>query len=526
MLNLAGSRSNYKHGIRDNPRRHNNGDLWAPTDDIYWTRVVENRFLRVAKLLRGDDCQIDGFLIDPEMYALSGRTPPGLDFGDFALGEFLRAKGLSLDFAGLSISERQKWVEAKGLTQDLMAHQFERIKSLAQRTRERVQAIHPGAMFGFFLWKDQLWCKAAAAGFATPQTPCFVGPEGTYPGGFNRESFLAYQDSVRRAAGVPIIFAPGLSLTSAYGPEWLKALRGNLYHRAIHTQGYWFWSLGRAFGKLEERPPVIDFLRATNAELDKYLAGKGKYESTLRPAPLPVDVPIHLGDTLRAARSWRPVPQTALPVNAPAPTDFQLRGQHIFVFQVQERDEVRPVVKNVQLARRYLSATAIRCFRPDASELQIDDIPAGGSRQLALKADMPGAWVLAVTSHKNAFRIQTRDSGLLLYSPEAPIRGCRGREEVFRYFFYVPRGTEKFRLEMAASKVEPATFRLVGPEGQRVLEEKQLTRRVEREVEAATLRGRVCWIETTDICEDHAFRLVGVPNIYAARPERLLVPKY
>jgi len=45
MINLGAARANIDDGFRNNPRRYNNGRLFAPTDDIYWTRVTENRFL-------------------------------------------------------------------------------------------------------------------------------------------------------------------------------------------------------------------------------------------------------------------------------------------------------------------------------------------------------------------------------------------------------------------------------------------------------------------------------------------------
>ena len=85
MLNLGSSMGNISDGYRDNPRRHNNGELFSPLDDIYWTRVVENRFLRAIEMLDGDEYQLDGLLIDPEMYSLGGAQPPGIDYGDFAL---------------------------------------------------------------------------------------------------------------------------------------------------------------------------------------------------------------------------------------------------------------------------------------------------------------------------------------------------------------------------------------------------------------------------------------------------------
>jgi len=432
---------------------------------------------------------------------------------------------MKLDFAfgPLPVEERTEWIDREGLTDELSAFQFERIRALAQKTRERIQAIHPHAVLGFFLWRDNLWFRAVAAGFSTHRTPCWVGPESTYPGGYGEE-FLAYQDYVRSRVKVPILFVPGLSLSSRADDDLLKAFKGNLYHRSIRTQGYWFWALSRAFGNQERRGPVMSMLAATNAELDTFLDSAGKYESPLRPGPLPAGTPAHVQDTLLAARSWLRVPEAALPTGVPEPTPMQLRGLHTFVFQAQPGDEISFTIGNLRLGH-YVSSTAIRCFCPDSSEIRFDDVPLNQSRKILVKASQPGAYVLAVTSHNNAFRVDTRTADAVLYSP-GPIHGCRGRTQQFRYFFYVPRSINKFRLRLTGHGGEKATFRLFSPEGRVLLEEKHLSKSVEHQIDAAGLAGRVCWVETSDIAEDHGFELLDIPNIFAACPAHLLVPAH
>ena len=522
MLNLAGSRGNYNDGVRDNPRRYNNGELPAPTDEVYWTRVVENRFLRVARMLQGDEVQIDGFLIDPEMYALKGATPGGPDFGDFALGEFLGSTGIKHQFRGLTIEQRRDWIRQQGLQEPLTDFQFERIRTMAQRTRERVQALQPDTLFGFFLWKNRLWYRAAAAGFATARTPCFVGPESTYPGGYS-EQHLAFQDSARREAEVPLLFVPGLALSSEASAEALSVLKANLYHRSIRSQGYWFWALSRAFHKADERPPVLDMLSTVNAELDRFLASNGHYESPLRPARLPAAVPAHLQATLQDARLWRPLPSQLLAAAYPDATDMQLRGLHTLVALVDVGDQIRFRVTNVRLGR-YTAPTAICCYRPDASTISLDDVVLGQSRDVVVDVDMAGAWVIGVTSHNNAFRIRLDSANTVLYGPEQ-VRGCRGGDQVFRYFFYVPKQAPEFAVKLRASQREPATFRLFGPEGRLVLERVKLGKEVSCQIEPTQLAGTICWLETSEIVEDHSFQLLGIPNLFAARPEQLLVPE-
>ncbi|MDP6356054.1 MAG: hypothetical protein QF473_13175 [Planctomycetota bacterium] len=521
MLDLAASRGNYHEGIRGHTRRYNNGRLFAPTDNIYWTRVVENRFLRVAKMLQDDPFQIDGFLIDTEMYSLGGATPPGLDYGDYALGEFVKEKGLKVEFRKLSIPERQEWVKGKRLEGELEKFQFDRIEALARQTREKVQAFHPDALFGFFLWRDSFWFRAAAAGFATARTPCLVGPESTYPGGYS-DDFLDYQDHVRRKAGVPILFVPGLALGLPSSPGRLKVLPGNLFHRSIRSQGYWFWSLSR-LGNVEQRKPFLELLGSVNSELDHYLGSHGEYRSPLRPAPLPMDIPAHLQDTLLRARSWLRLPKDTLPTDPPAPSGMGLRGLHTFVFKAEKGDEAKFVVKNRQLGR-YISPTAVMCFRPDGSKIQFDNIPLNQSSEIAVKVDASGAWVFAATSHNNAYFIEPQESGAVLYSPRA-VGGCGGKSDAYRYFFYVPKETEAFHLRMGGSQHESASFRLFAPNGQQILEEKNQTKVVKREIKAPGLAGRVCWLEITDIVEDHSFELLDIPNVFAARPEQLLAPE-
>ena len=95
---------------------------------------------------------------------------------------------------------------------------------------------------------------------------------------------------------------------------------------------------------------------------------------------------------------------------------------------------------------------------------------------------------------------------------------------MLRYFFYVPEKTGQFVFKPSAYGQEDATFRLFGPEGKLIVEEKNLTHPVQHRIDARALAGKVCWIEVSDIMEDCYFALAGIPNILATRPDRLLLP--
>ena len=524
MLNMGGSRGNINDGFRDNPRRHNNGKLFSPIDDIYWERVVEARFLRVARALEGEGYQLDGFLIDPEMYAEGGAIPGDVDYGDYALGEFVAETGETLGFEGLTIPERVALVRERGLAGKLREFEFARVKALAQGTREKLQALVPGAIMGFFLWRDVLWFRGLAAGFSTPEVPCFVGPESTYPGAHD-EQFLSYRDQVREQADVPILFVPGLSLGRENGEvraETLRVLMGNLYRRSIETEGYWFWALTRFGATDEERKPFVDMLTTVNGELDRYHAGAG-YESALKAGPLPVETPRNLQTLLVDARAWEPVPEGALPENDAGPAGMGLRGLHAFAMKVGEGDEMRVQVRSVQLGA-YTAPTACTFYRPGGAPLAQVDVALHAAETVTQRAEEGGVWVLAVTSHNNALWVLpevercvlTREGAFGLCKP-------RGPEGLNRFFFYVPQGTTSFEVEMLASQSEAATFSVYSPAGERVFEER-VTEAATPKLDVGRHDGKVWWLETTEVVEDHGFRLVGIPNIVAAKAGQLLVP--
>ena len=68
-----------------------------------------------------------------------------------------------------------------------------------------------------------------------------------------------------------------------------------------------------------------------------------------------------------------------------------------------------------------MSPTVVVCYRPDGSKIEFGDIPLNQTGEIVVVADMSGAWVLAVTSHNNAFRIRPQGSNGVLYLPQGGV---------------------------------------------------------------------------------------------------------
>jgi hypothetical protein len=534
MLNPAAYEYTIADGFRDNPRRYNNGTDFSPIDDIYWTRTVENRFLRVAKMLRGDEYQIDGFLIDPELYALGGRQPgyEGLDYGDFALSEFVNETGAELTFTSLSIEERRKLVGKLGLEDKLDRFEFDRLRRLAENTRRRVQRIVPDAILGFFLWRydNNLWYRAVSAGFSTQQVPCWVGLECTYPGSFD-QGLLTHLDTIRAQAGVPLLLSPGTALPGATTPRYLSTANsvaaGNLYHRAINTAGgYWFWSLDRVLKEYNDKAEsVLNMLKLVNHELDRYYASDRKYQSPLRPGPFPVERPDNLDYLTREVAKWVPLPKEALPENPPPALGFAQRDFDIdFAVPAKKGDDLSFLVWNRRLAH-YPSPTYVNFFRPNGSAVEHDSVQVGVTSTVVQRADKDGVWVAGVSGGPgmivNAFSVlpETRSAVLV---PSDGVLKLGGNTSVF---FYVPLGCRTFDISLSG----PATARLCDASGKAVLEhsgansDDKYTETVQVPDDQA---GRVWWVTISEMRgEYYGLGLAGIPAVFAARPDQLLAPK-
>ena len=71
----------------------------------------------------------------------------------------------------------------------------------------------------------------------------------------------------------------------------------------------------------------------------------------------------------------------------------------------------------------------------------------------------------------------------------------------------------------------PATFRVFDGVGE-LRFERRVTEPVIQDFEPGPQAGKVWRLETSDVAEDHSFRLAGIPNVVAAAAHQLLVPEY
>ncbi len=211
-LDLASQFQTVKVGFENNPARYNNGNLPSPVDPVYWRRAILQRVQRVLDLL--DDTNVyalDGVIIDPEMYTLSGAVPGDPDYGRYAFETFLKETNRPVPPDVVTVQASRKWLKSHHLDKEFVRWQFDRIVSMAGELRQLVRSRRPNAILGFIIYKNKLWFNAMARGLSAKNRPVFIGPESTYSGVMDK-SFIQYIRGIRTSVGVPCSVVPGVRM--------------------------------------------------------------------------------------------------------------------------------------------------------------------------------------------------------------------------------------------------------------------------------------------------------------------------
>jgi hypothetical protein len=517
-LDLA-ARSQTRHvGFVDNEARFNDGDLPSPVDPVYWQRAVLDRVRRALDFLEGDEYALDAVIIDPEMYTFQGRQPSTPDYGRHAFGAFLEDTGRKAPAEVGSAEERREWLEREGLMAPYAQWQHERIAAQARALRELVHARRPNTILGYIIYRNQTWCNAMAEGLYAPGLPVFIGPETTYSGVMD-ESFVRYANALRKSVSVPCLFVPGLRMgleDDRVPTEYLKVVPGNLYGRCQHSEGYWVWAIYR-FGEGDQPEQFFAPLRRVNQALDRQ-ARTGEVDASLKPAPLPVELPEDFQATLAAARRLVPAgtdsPRSDEPFIPP-----KLRGTHTLVLWPSPEGETTLTVRALKLGN-LLSATSVRIFGPTGEALWAETIAPGDARVIRVPAVDDGPHAAVIAAGMNAYQIVDATCPAMLCQGAKGV-SVNGRGLLGRFYFFVPPDLNHFTIRVNGHVTEHVDYDLAGPDGH-VVREWRMLRKPEEVVIENPAPG--IWSVLVDkAIDDAGFALAGLPGRFALRAGDLRV---
>ncbi len=519
-LNLSAMPHIAQAGFKDNPRRCVDGVRPCPLDELYWNRIIINRFNKAMELLDGENYRIDGFIIDPEMYAFPNTIMTLPCYCKDCIAEFATENPKA--GAMVDVNDKAEWLVQQGLAKNFEDSQFNRMCRVVKQVEKAVHAERSDLVIGFAIWENSLWFKAFATGLSSESMPVMIIDEmPTYSGAYD-ESYLAYQQTLANQVPVPFINCPGIWINrnaSGEVPEkLLKVVPGNLYHRTIRADGYFLYASDRWGGNRQTAAPFTTVFKTINAELDKYLKSNGTYQSSWKPQRLPVDPPANLRSLLAQAQGWQLIKEpNAAMSSLSTPHLRESEGQtHIIIFKAKKGDQVRITMTTAQLGH-YIDKGSLSVFAPDANGIGDIFCECNKSASYNMEANQSGAYAVVATANSNAYAIDIAGAPWVVVSPTIKLNRVGGK-----LFFYVPQDMKTLSASLGGGG-ERADFVLYDPDGAAVYSKKAVEGPETVELSVAGKSG-VWAIEIANIEDDTLFSIKDIDR-YAVNASHLMMDK-
>ena len=421
----------------------------CPIDPEFWEMVVTNRWLLAAR--ESLEHQIDGVVLDPEMYGADEAGFPGYCYCEYCFRGFLDNRQFKIDTP--AAAERVKWLRAKGLATEYRAWQRQRAAALARGTEQAVHAVNPDLVLGVLMLDANNWyTNAWALGFGKPGMPVIAFSENTY--GTGATSYIAQTRSRFKELGAAAVLCPGLWLQRFE----VKDLAGQLFHVAQGSAGFWvFTTYGLSLPAEETptndyslRPPHEQYLEAfrlAGSELDRQLQEGAAFVPKLVAVQRQASprASLSAAGLLGAAEvNLRPlVPRGRSAPLPPKPT--LLRYGAVYYLLASAGQQIAGELTGVRAGHQE-KAPVFALIAPGGEVVAEGVMKLGEPVPLKVTAGAAGVYKLAITTEANMFSVKLDVPHVVLSATAGD--GASVVQHANRMYLYVPADVEEFRIEV------------------------------------------------------------------------------
>jgi len=276
---LCGDKPESRYLIPGGRRYVNNNGLVlektpCPVDPVFWEAVVVKRGQLVAELSLSHN--IDGWTLDPEMYAANQTDFPGHCYCEDCLGEFLQDRGLPAQKRPATRRSIAAWLRQQKLAGPYETWQKQQVQALAGKAEQAMHRINPDFLIGILsLDVDRWFYNAWARGFGTAKVPVIAFSASTYETGATK--YLLEAKEHFKQIGAHAVLCSGMYLRKFPAEE----IASQLFYMSQDTVGYWLFTTYGLHLKSEEKPTndyswtprqkteFLDAFRLTGEELDR-----------------------------------------------------------------------------------------------------------------------------------------------------------------------------------------------------------------------------------------------------------------
>ncbi len=435
----------------------------CPVDPVFWDTVVTRRGQMVAR--QSLTHQIDGFLLDSEMYGADASNFPGYCLCTHCFDEFFEHR--ELNAAIPAAADRAAWLQQQGLQAGFNEWKARRAEALARATEQAIHQINPDLVIGVFMLDGNNWYyNAWARGFGTAGMPVLAMSENTYSTGATR--YLGWTRERLKQLGAHVVLAPGM---------WLRQfpvenIAGHLFYMAQESAGYWVFT---TLGLWMEPEPVptndyslppphssyLDAFSLASAELDRqaqegeHFAAKlklvhiqGAPRESIAAAGLLSPAQVKLR-TLNPQGRSRPLPDK--------PTLYS--GSAVCYFPVAAGKEITGILRS-RPGGHQENVPVYAVIAPSGTIVAEGVLPLNEPVPLKTTAPETGLYKLVLGTQAHFFSAS-------LDMPHAVVaaEAVRIIQQVNRMYFYVPPDVEQFRIEVGTPYVAEQAKLLVWDPG-------------------------------------------------------------
>ena len=425
----------------------------CPVDPVFWEAVVIKRAQLVAEHSLSHN--IDGWGLDPEMYAADYTEFPGYCYCEDCLREFLQDRGLPVQARPEARRSISSWLRHKKLAGSHETWQKQQVEALARKAEQAVHRINPDFLIGVLVLDVNNWYyNAWARGFGTAKMPVIAFSESTYVSGAT-EYILRAQEHLKQI-GAHAVMCPGMWLRKFPAEE----IAGQLFYMAQDSVGFWAFSTYGLAMKPEEVPTndfswtprqhkdYLDAFRLTGEELDRQAKEGNAFAPKLklvqrRAAP---QVKAAAAEPVGAMRPLHPGGQSARPAEEPT----RLRYEAVFYVPATAGDAMALKLASYSEGIRDDQPT-YALIAPGGEilvqgALPLDTPPA----DLNVTAPETGLYKLGLTTKANLFSAAI-DMPHAVQSVNDTVSVVK---HTLKMYFYVPEGCAEFFVKVGTPYVQ------------------------------------------------------------------------
>jgi hypothetical protein len=500
----------------------------CPIDPVFWDKVVTKRWQTVAR--QSLEHNVDGTILDSEMYGADSTGFPGYCYCQYCLGEFIAARGLGAQVP--AATKRVAWLRQQGLPDVYRAWKAERAEDLSRATRLAVHAINPDLVLGVLMLDSNSWyANAWARGFGAKGMPVIAFSENTY--GTGATPYIAQTRLRFEQMGAHAILCPGMWLQRFE----VKDMPGHLFHMAQGSAGYWLFTTYGFSLPAEEvatsdyslKPPHEQYqaaFRLAGAELDRQLREGDRFETKLKAVHRQASPRASLGEKglLGAAKvALRPLLAAGRLGAVPAKPTLR-RYSAVYYMEANAGQQIAGRLHAIKTGHQEKSSV-YALIAPGGNILAEGVIPLGAPIAFKVQALETGIYKLAIVAQANLFAVTLDVPHLVLSATEAD--GISVVQYANRMYFYVPADVEEFRIEVGTPYVaEQAKLVIWDPSGREAAtaETFEMVPAVATVRPTVAQRGKVWSFQMLPTYSANLKWDRRLPPYLAEHPDALLVP--